>query len=835
MALKQIPKIWLYVYPLQTAGGFTNITPFALADTVLQNSPAMHPDENLRRWDLKDEKTGLRTVGYTLAPTPGHMNATIGRTVQPATAHPMLDFTVRRGDRWATVMPDSQPGTTAVKWYSSDPDDGPFEAETSMALPRGQSWSLQLQTFGYHHDDAYLHIAWGQGYGIELRGGEKARMARWRRTPDSTEPEPDPDSIRELPYGAEQFTEGSPIWMHVHHIGGRVVLELEQGRTSQQVVYAHLQTTGSDPKQPSYSMKPIIPTEAPIRIRGYAAPFTARFAEMQYPESGHWDRPFDTGGGTPFSKYAYGFHPAPERSQGGPSETLGDLATITTGVAEDRRSYYRCSLSRAGGGVDTEVQGDAPDGWTASPTSYVGRGMGGQLTPFVNAVTVRYPGAIRSPLGTALDLSPAVLSMDMEIADPEIAPGTVLRARLNRDIIADCRVVAADGTDLGAVGSAWPTYLGKYHRAALRVAWQYDDGATGVVTPGGVPYGDTPMFDGWVWSLSPEQPSYGDRPTTVEFRDGMIRLQKPAGLVDGRFGPADMLLAEKMATNPSADARLYGWEIVQHIIEQSMGAEAAGNLQVRFPTTHYDLLQHKMLLEPPFGSGFFWPAQYGQSAADWIRKIADADFANFFWGPRATAPYDWVPYYGWYFSIAAGMPTVELPDSAYVADDANKILASAGWQQQPSQDFNVIQVWGRFPQDSGEYREFMPALPAISGAAIVAPTTLPEQDQYNTWARTLLLEGTEYWLPGVARAVATNRARLQRSIDPRRLPLKVRGDPYWWWGYCVTIKATAPQSDPDLWTPGEVFRVMRVTHRWVFGQAPSWETSLVAVPKENTS
>jgi len=834
MALKQIPKIWLYVYPLQTTGGFVNITPFSVADIVSQSQANMVPDQNLRLWDLHDKTSGLRTVGYTLKPLPGHMNAMIGRTLRPGTSDPVLDFTPLRGKRWQTVIPDAQPRTTAIKWATSDPDDGPFEARSASALPRGQSFAIQLQTFGYHADDAYLQITWGEGYGIRLEGGQNGALIRQFRADDGTLQY---ESLRELPFGVEQLSAPEPVWLRVHHIAGRIAIETEPGVLPRGedglVVYANMKTEGLDPDRASYKMRGVVPREAPLQIRGYAVPFSARFSEINYPESGAFTRTYTQGGGEPYSRYAFGFHPAPTRAEGGPEASLGDIAQVSVGLTEDNRNYYSCALSRAGAGATTQTTEDAPSDWETAPMAYTGQAMGGHLTPFVHAVTVRYPGAIRQPLGVALELSPAVVSLDMEIADPEIAPGTIVRAKCHRDLISQCHVYDLGLNDLGAVGSAWGTFLAKYHRARMSCAWQYDDGTTGVVDPTGATYAYAPMFDGYVWSLAPDLTSYGERWTNIEFRDGVIRLQKPAGLIDWRFGPADMLLAEKMANAPSADCRLYGAEIVQHIIEQSMGGEAAAALQVRFPADHYDLLQHKMLLDPPFGAGFFWPAQYGQSALDWIKQVAAADFGNFFFGPRTSAPYDWVPYYGWYYSIVAGMPTIEVPDTAYVEADANKVLASAGWQQQPAQDFNVVQVWGRFPQDPGEYREFMPALPQISGAAHVAPTTVPEQDLWATWQRTLLLQGTQYWLPGVARAVASNRARLQRNVDPRRLPLKVRGDPYWWWGYQVIIRADAPQSDPDLWVPGEKFRVMRLSHRMVFGQQGTWETSLVAVPEGN--
>lgn len=828
MAVKLSPVVWLRCYPLQTTGGFTNVGHFALTDVVSQQNSRMVPDGNLKLWKLEDTVTGLRTVGYTLAPQDAPMNALINRQVEPESIDlPCLDFTPVSGGSWTTVMPDYEPRVTALKWYSTTAE--PYLAQSQAALPEGQSFSFRLKTFGYAQvdgdDGPRLHVQWGGGYGLLLQAGQPARLVQRQFRADGAVLQ----ELRELPVPAEEFGNADPMLVRVSNVAGRLVLELEQGKTREQVVYTRLKQEGMSDGG-DYVMAPVGQREGPLQVSGCGVPFTLSLFETQWPEEGRFRREHEWASGEPYSKQAFGYHPAPPTRQlGREAPTLEDLASIEVGTTDEGKAYYECVMQPTAAATAMAQLVDQDDWESGTAQSYAGQAMSGQHTPYVHAVSLRWPGAIRRPTGVAMEIRPTLQSLNMEVADPEINPATSVSARLRRDKLGECSLVDANGVVVGTAGDNWPLYLQKYHRTTLHAAWYYDDGVTKAIDHSGGVHSSVCLFDGLGYGLSPQLPRWGDYVTEANFRDASIKLIKPAGMIDRRFGPADLLLGEKVRAG--GELLLYGWEVVQYILELVLGAELASQLTVLLPTGQWDLLKHQSLINPPFGSGFFWPPPWGQSAADWIKQFCDHDYATFFFGPSLTNPTSWVPWYGNYYSIVAGAPDVTLPDQAYVANDLNYLLTSGSWTQVPAQDYNVVQVWGKLPQDTGEYRELMPALPMISGTAYVAPTTIPEQSAANTWERTLLMEGTQFWRPALARVVALNRARLQRNIDPRRMPLTMRGEPFWWWGYKFQVRSDGDRSDGTMWTAGERWRVMRVSHRWTFGDAAEWTTETVAAPE----
>jgi hypothetical protein len=466
-------------------------------------------------------------------------------------------------------------------------------------------------------------------------------------------------------------------------------------------------------------------------------------------------------------------------------------------------------------------------------------GMAGHVTPWVQGMTVRYLGSRPAVQGWYVDVTPAVLDVTVENADPEMLPGGyTMTVKLDRVLLPECRAyyddpfwggVHPESETLRELGLDWRSYINKYHRAKLYATWDWDDGTQYIELPDG--YAEQALmllFDGYVWSLSPDAPGYGKMPLTVEFRSPIVRLQKPAGLVDSRFGPLDHILVGKINTLPRGEApRLYGWECVQYILQQVLGGEWASKLVSRFPPwpnfdfEHYDLLNYRMLFDPPMSAPFMFPPPFGRSALDWIKEFAQTDFAVFTfvlnWANPTAGP---VPIYGWYYSLVAMAPTVPIYDVG-----ANAASATAGWQQLPEQDFNQVQVWGKLPNDAGDLAGLMPALPSMSGMTNIVGSAIPEQLADRTWERTKLMQGPHFWVPGVAQAVSWLTALRHRNLDPRRVTFTLRGDPWWWWGTKVVPDFSGPQSDPDLFEAGETFRIMRVKHH-IDCVKHTWETTL---------
>lgn len=768
---------------------------------VIADSPARMPESRsggdgeqakvvprqVMRVGIEDELTGTRAAGYTLEPTLAARNCyTEGSNLALPTGFENLAFTIQKGDSWTTVVPDYEPRTSAIKWYSANAE-AEYLARTVQDLPQAQSFALQLQAFGYAGEDAYLCIQWGKVYRIRIKANGQATLERKGRLLWG--------KLRDIPVPAEQFAGEEPTWIWVRHIAGRIILDITQGKTQHRVTYGELVDKGNAnaPNKDELRVNELLPKAAPLLVEGKGVPFTLRVHELRYAENGTFSRDFrqQDGAGAPTAQ-AHGHHPLSAERIGGQAS----VGSVTVQELSGDKRRYTCSLKR-------------------NQTGKPGQAMQGHVTPWVHGVTVGYDGNLPDYTQDALDIRPALSELTLEHGDPGLMPGATMTAKVDVRTLPSCRIIGPNGEDKGAVGDNWRQYLERYHFARFK-AWQdWSDGFVGVRSRSGELGSHYELFQGYVWSLNPERDGYEQEHLTVEFRDPIVRLQRPAGIIDSRFAPADTLLMEKLRRGGAP--RLEGWELVEYILKQSLGEAWANRLRVGLWATRYDLINYTLLMSPPMGGGFLFPPPFGQSALDWIKQIAEIDFAIFCFRNSLTGPY---PYYGSYYLTG-------FSQNSYTISDSDVVPASkAGWRQDPSQDFNVVQVWGRIPGDSGDYGGIMPAMPQLSATAWVH-SSIPEQDPRRTWERTLLKQGTHFYQPHIARAVAFMIAAGLSNKEIRNVSFTLaHGDPFFDWGQNVVVNFTAPGSSNDLFTPGEEFRVMRLSHRFVFGQQPTWTTNL---------
>jgi len=747
------------------------------------------------RVGIVDEPTGTRTAGYTLEPSLSARNCYIeGTSIALPTGFEGLAFSAQ-GDSWATVVPDYEPRTSAIKWYSANAETK-YLARTVQDLPQAQSFALQLQAFGYAGDNAYLAIQWGKAYRIHIKANGEATLERKHKTIPWQWVK-----LRDIPVPAEQFAGEEPTWIWVRHAAGRIILDLAQGKVRHRVTYGAITEKGNPeaPDRDELRVDDLLPEAAPLIVKGQGVPFTLRVHELRYAQDGSIDCDFrqQAGTGSPTAQ-AFGHHPLSAERVGG----QGTVACVTVQQLTNDQRRYTCSLKR-------------------NQTGKPGQAMQGHVTPWVRGVTVAYDGNLPDYTQDALDIRPALSELTIEHGDPGLMPGATMTARIDLRALPNCRIIGPNGEDKGAVGDNWRQYLDRYHAMKLWVWQQWSDGYSGVRSrDGSQAYPEFGFFEGYVWSLNPEVDGYEEEHLTVEFRDPIVRLQRPAGIIDSRFAPADALLMNKVRNGGAP--RLYGHEVVRYILKQALGEAWANRLEVAFPSGHYDLINYTLLMSPPTGGGFLFPPPFGQSALDWIKRIAETDFAVFCFLPGPAGPR---PLYGWYYSLNALNGGV-----SHTISDADVIPASkAGWRQDPSQDFNVVQVWGRIPGDSDDYGGIMPALPQLSATAWVN-SSIPEQDPRRTWERTLLKQGTHFYRPHIARFVAWAIAQRLSNVEVRRISFTLaHGDPFLVWGQRVITDFTAPASSDDLFTAGEEFRIMRVSQRMVFGQQPTWTTNLTCV------
>jgi len=876
VAVKTVPRIRLVVHPLDTSSE-TRFRPYAVVDNLSKMGRPDHDDKGattrvknvsgLRWWDMPDPQAGQHLAGYTLEPQIHTLHSAFAEDLPQAddtdaertgpAPVPLIPWAYAaassnsadddevaipddtiiwdglKGDYWTTVVPDYEPGTAAIKWYCSDPDAPQFHARSTSMVPAAQDLAFQLHPFGYVCDDAQITIQWGDGYGVRLQAGEPMRFIQKKRDTVTY--------LREFPVAPDEFFAGEPVWIKVHHIGGRAVLTVDHGKTSAQVVYGkvvRLRNPSDTRANETLEMDPVLPKSAYLQVYGHGIPFTLRTHEIDYDADGYFEREYQplspTGNHADGAAFGYRPYLRPDSAGVAKSEAFSSIDTAADGsptfeeygsskATDISATGYRCTLER--------TTAPAPSGTTP---------FSGHCTPLVKGVCINYPAIRMRSRPVGLDLTPAVRHVSMTSQDPMLAPGETVTARLHRSLLPSCPLVDADLVPTGSmVGENWPDYLAKYHDAQFAVAWDYDDGTTKVVRP---VYETTAtwgkLFDGCVWRVNPAKPEYGKEITEVEFRDPIVRLQRPAGVIDSRFCSGDILLAQKMTSGKRPV--LYGWELVKYIVEVVLGAEWASKMVVgdtmkneNPDLPHWDLLTYEMLAKPPHGPGFFFPPPWGQSALDWIQQIADADFGTFCFGLHPDYPFGpAVPIYAHYQAdLQSHADAIRIPDTQYdgYGNDVDGLLEGLRTQQRPHVDYNCVVVWGHPPQGDVD-RDIMPALPQVSGVAwIIDNDDLPEQLPQYTWERTLVKQGTQFWMPPVARVVALGIAALLRGVDPRNIPVTIRGEPLIHYGDKVRFAMTSTHSEA-LVDADEEFRVMRVEHD-IDMDAKTWKTDLSCAPR----
>lgn len=814
--------------------------------------------DNLLWWDLVDQDEDSSVSGYTVAPflcprnnqlawhpTEGHYWAVVG-----STKYYCLEWLPVPQENapcyWEECTPDAEPQTTAIVWKGSQWGQR-YLAETALPLPANQNWAMRLWWKGSapwrEGDDAnapFFHVTWGGGaWDVQFSPLKPPQLGRnirneWRpvRTFEGFDVDP--------------FLAGEPVWLKVFHIAGRLVVRLEPvGGKSTQVVYTEFAAKPWQGKE----IRPVVSPLGSLALSGNGVTVTGQLHEIKWgrwvPEEeneygvvtaahldgdGSFKREYTctrkvSASATKAAAFGYYGGGNPHRRQGFPEGDAGTVASVQDAPLSDEFGHnlgkreYTCTL-RAHNPILEAVEVSPPP-VVGDYLAYTPTAMCGAATPLVHSVAIRLGHTTTKESLAPIDLRPALMGMEEDLADPALQAGPSWSFRLNRKLLADCL-----HTDTGLpVGGNWPQYVNKYHRIVANVAWQYADGTIAAIEDDGTSRPKVCRLDGFITSRDLEAPKFGEYPGTITARDPCVLLQQPAGIVDGRFGPLDTLLMEKLDIG---ERKLMGWEGVQYILETAIGPDWADELQTWFAADHYDLIKHAVLLNPPHGSWFF-PPPFGRDVYQWIQQLAVRDFAIFFFGPKIADPTQLVPNYGNYYEYLAGMPELELPDAVYGGSDLDRLMQSAGGKQEPRHDYNRVLIWGKSPgqQDLGGV---MPALPAWSAEArIESGSPVDEQNIEDTWERTLVLDGSEFWLWSVARVVALNFMRLVRGIDVRAIPITVRGHPYLWWGWKVRPKMTAPASD-EVDIDGQLCRIMRVRNKWDLERG-RWDTTIRAAPE----
>lgn len=880
------PEVRLSDY---SVGGVLSTTPAQAVDRGVIKSA-----RNLRWWELIDPYAGTEVAGYTVAPylvpRNNRMPDWVGidgvqdplpvqwEAVSGGNLHKIMlafeksheeggeegvEWRLLDGMYWVTCRPDAEPQADAIAWRGTDRREE-YLAKTTLPLPAGQSWALRLWWVGTapvfrdatpltatgpggtatvdlsEEVNPYVQVVWGGGtWCVNFTLGRPPMLCRWVNGAWQIE-----RTFED--FNTDLFADHEPMWLRAFNIAGRLVVQIETaGGKSSQVVY-----TATAPDR--FGQPEIAPVSVPkgaLLIGGRGVAFSAQLSEYRF---GQWvpEERDVWGGVTPahfdgdgsfqreywcnrsvneaaIASSAFGYYPDgnPARAGGLYEGDASQVATVTDEALYERRGHatvrsgkrrYTCTLSAHNPELTREMLDEG------HPYA-----MAGARTPFVYGVCVKVGSSKTATSTEPVDIRPAIERASESLADPALAAGPSWTLNINRSLLGEA---VHQGTG-NPIGSGWTDYVTRNHRINIDLSWVNEDGT---VSAGEPPYGGAAAsyvrrLIGFITAESPESGQFGDYSGTLQCRDFSVLLQAPAGLIDGRYAPLDFLLHEKLA---DGDRTLYGWEAVQDILAKALHPDIAATLVHEFPANHYDLLTHRMLLDPPSG-GFFYPPPFGSDARQWIQQLCDRDFAVFFFAATVADATTVVPHYSNYYSHLEGAPTLTAYDARYVGVGTDDLLLGAGWQHDPRADINRVIAQGAPPGQMG-LGGLMPALGAFSAEArIESGSPISEQNIADTWERTKLLTGAQYWLPHVARVVSVNFLRLLRGIDMRAVRLTVRGNPYLWWGWKVRPRMNAVASDPyGLRLHDQLCRIMRLQNV-VDLKHGRYETELRVVPEPN--
>lgn len=457
-------------------------------------------------------------------------------------------------------------------------------------------------------------------------------------------------------------------------------------------------------------------------------------------------------------------------------------------------------------GTLTEISNVAVGGGYALYTCALTANSAGIDTPFVSKAMIQFAQQWTAPTAAAIDLRPFLKRITVDCAMPPIVAGSELTVEVDRAYL-DKKI------------AGWDNTITRYSPVELRVRRRYSDGSTEDWVK---------LFKGYIWNDPKASDGVGARGMTLTCRDSIIRLQKPAAIIDHHYPPLDFLFAfQEIGTRPLGE--IWGSDCIKEILRRTVGDDEADALNgngdgERYFTDHYPLIDFSgdsggyfgtvagITGQPPTQNGFLFPPPFGEDAINWIDKIRAYDHAVFFYGWPSGYSGDWpAPVYGRILNIIAGRATITIPDKEYLSGDRHKVMLSAETEGRPDKDFNRFLVWAN--PGGAAAPDFIPAIR-------MAEARLPTDDRNAaelTWERTDVIKEDIAAPAGAAEGLAMGRMLLQRDVETIWPKSTLRFLPTLDWGYKVQFAMDGATSDVTIGLNGKTFRVEKVQHTIEFG------------------
>jgi hypothetical protein len=394
-------------------------------------------------------------------------------------------------------------------------------------------------------------------------------------------------------------------------------------------------------------------------------------------------------------------------------------------------------------------------------------------TPFLQTVLIKYRSDWSAPDATGVNLSSAVNRAKISLALPPVLAGSECTLDLDFGLLRKL--------------SGWQNVIRARCPLEVSIRWKYTDGTASNWSK---------VFVGYVFMPGQDIPGYNGAAVRIVGRDPIMRLQKPAGVIDHRFGPMEMVFLEKFAggsggydvnTGRPIDGKLWSGECVREILRVIMGDGVAASIN-----GNGDPRRFASSLEPPlyapasdaggylgiasaFGlslesapsllaGNFIFPPPFGDDGLSWINRFTKDAFSIFCWGwPTGDTTVAPVPIIGDYLRIVANRKLVKLYD-AKVNGDTSRLISRFGVEARPQKTINRWLVWGNLNGQN--------ALEGLTPAMVMAEARLYPGDldsAEESWELTEIIQNDIAAIgdvPGrrAAEAIAFARRDLARNI-----------------------------------------------------------------------
>ena len=682
------------------------------------------------------------------------------------------------GNRWIVVVPDAEPSIQHIKKVGT-PAGEDFLATTYTPLEKNQSWQLVVRRFGAprgNDSPVRLRIRWGgDAWSLLFTDNSDPEFCKNRTDIPSVNPYKQQwKTLRKFAKsGRDSFRSGDDLIIFVYHLAGCIHIALQGSAGTTCVTYTESEKTFTNP--PIETPRVVNSPAGKMSISGIGCDVSVGFRKISFCEND------DSGGVSGFT--------------GSFDRVFTPL--LLDGIDDTRWIHRAIGYVPENTGTTVVV---TQVGGVWKYTCTIQSDKHGRQSPFITAVGVTFQHFTQVATMDPIDIAPAVKTIHESIAEPGIMAGGEWNVHVYRKILSD-------------ISAQWPNYVGFLNPVKINVGWSYEDG-------GNVVHGNkTCRVDGFIKTPQLKTPGYGDWQGDLDVVDQIGRLKAPAAIVDQRFMPLAVLHAAiamqppqitRSQRTPTASpnapmfgTQLMGWEGVKYILDTAIGTEHGNLLQVYLPSTHWPIIQWKVF-DPgsnSTGIGNDWLyglPPYGQDAFSWIMKLAEGDFAVFFY-------IGGVPIYGNYYEIVAASPTHAVYDAEYLGagdDDVNYILSGMESKHIYEKTFNRFLVSAKLPEGN------IP-LPFKTNPVLVEERI--EDDIKTTFERTLFVESTSIFTTRSAQGIASGLRRQWEGADVRRRPLAIgRGIENLWWGHKIVPHASGILSDPDHDVTGKTLRVVRL-------------------------